>query len=133
VKERDVEQMHNADLGVDRDNAFVQGNFPTEIRILDAPIRMLKSDVNQMLNVQQNKRVSMANVQIHADDYVAPEMIFARSTTTYQNASQLRMTEIASPPEHAHWFQTLASRILVERTPFVKLLKEMLYALVLKE
>ena len=92
-----------------------------------------------MLNAQQNKRVSMGNVPIHADDYVALEMIFARSTTTYQNANQvrisifiifhiprlkiinesfllynenqfsihfqLRMTEIASPPEHARWFQ----------------------------
>jgi hypothetical protein len=86
-----------------------------------------------MRNVQQNKRVSMANVPIHVEDYVALEMIFAKSTTTYQNANQLRMTEIASPPEHVRWFQTLASRILVERTPFVKLLKEMLYALVPKE
>jgi hypothetical protein len=85
------------------------------------------------MNAQQNKRVSMENVPIHVEDYVALEMIFAKSTTTYQNANQLRTTEIASPPEHVRWFQTLAIQILVERAPVVKLLKDMRCALVLKE
>ena len=43
------------------------------------------------MNAQQNKRVLMGNVPIHVDDYVALEMIFAKSTIIYQNANQVRM------------------------------------------
>ena len=43
------------------------------------------------MNAQQNKRVSTGNVPIHVEDYVALEMIFAKSTTTYQNANQVRI------------------------------------------
>lgn len=67
MKERDVEQMHNADQEVDRDNAFVQGNFPTEIRILDAPIRMLPLVHPTMIVRKTSHAIEIVvNVSTHA-------------------------------------------------------------------
>lgn len=79
MKERDVEQMHNADLEVDRGNAFVQGNFPTEIRISDAPIRMLPL-VHPTMIVQKTSHVIeiVVNVSTHAhSEQLVVLMLFA--------------------------------------------------------